>query len=320
MALTPLYTQDFGITDVNDRRILSAAFSPGIRKKNFPNDLLPTSTGGMNISVAGGLGFIQGSHVTDQGIYPFYSSASEAMTVTNNSGGANPRIDRLYFQVLDNDIIGSGNTEIVLGRVQGVVTVGAAGATDPDWILGIGNLPSSAWEFARVRVPAGATSITSSDIKDLRAIAANTSNPAVRAYNSATQSISNNAAMVALTANSELFDTEGIHSISTNTSRLTAVTPGIYSIVTGVSWSSQTVVSQLVELEIVHSVDGVIAGVSDKLEKATAVEHSPDQNISTTYKLAAGEYIYAQARQVNDVAASRPITLKELSMVLMASI
>jgi hypothetical protein len=51
--------------------------------------------------------------------------------------------------------------------------------------------------------------------------------PAARVYNTASQSIAT-ATFVALTFNSERFDTDSMHSTVTNTGRLTATTAGIY--------------------------------------------------------------------------------------------
>jgi hypothetical protein len=53
--------------------------------------------------------------------------------------------------------------------------------------------------------------------------------PACAAYHSAAQSIPN-ATATAVSLNSEYYDTDGMHSTSTNTSRLTIATDGIYQI------------------------------------------------------------------------------------------
>lgn len=61
--------------------------------------------------------------------------------------------------------------------------------------------------------------------------------PAVRAYNNASISISNNVTTV-LTFNSERWDTNAMHSTSSNTSRLTCVTAGKYVATVCVSFAA----------------------------------------------------------------------------------
>ena len=57
-------------------------------------------------------------------------------------------------------------------------------------------------------------------------IAAREDRPRVRVYNSGSQTV---APSLAVLFNSEDYDTDGMHSTSTNTGRLTAVTAGIYT-------------------------------------------------------------------------------------------
>lgn len=64
-------------------------------------------------------------------------------------------------------------------------------------------------------------------------------NIAARVYNSGNQSISNNTT-TALTFDSERWDTDGIHSTSSNTSRLTCTRAGKHLIVGHVRWALNT--------------------------------------------------------------------------------
>lgn len=58
--------------------------------------------------------------------------------------------------------------------------------------------------------------------------------PRVKVYNSIGQSI--NQAITLLTWDTEVYDSDGMHSTSSNTSRLTAVTAGVYEIVLHIDW------------------------------------------------------------------------------------
>lgn len=107
--------------------------------------------------------------------------------------------------------------------------------------------------------------------------------PQARVYNSANISIPN-ASTIALTFNSERWDTQGIHSTISNTSRLTCVTAGLYAIDANISWA------------------GSGAGIREtwiSLNGITAIAYETDappastfnQSVATQYRLAAGDYI-----------------------------
>ncbi len=64
--------------------------------------------------------------------------------------------------------------------------------------------------------------------------------PTARVYNSTSITISNNT-NTALTFDTERFDTDSIHSTTTNPGRLTATTAGKYLIVAMVEWQGNTV-------------------------------------------------------------------------------
>lgn len=60
--------------------------------------------------------------------------------------------------------------------------------------------------------------------------------PRVRVTHSATQSAANST-YTAHPFNTEVYDTDAIHSTSVNTSRLTIVTPGVYRLSGAISWA-----------------------------------------------------------------------------------
>ena len=110
------------------------------------------------------------------------------------------------------------------------------------------------------------------------------SNPACRVYNDADITV-NLSTDTLITLNSELFDNAGIHSTSTNTSRLVAPKAGVYNIFGSVQWSTYAGN---------HRVDIYI-----RLNGATIIAYQRNfnnsgktqQTISTLYKLAAGDYV-----------------------------
>ena len=112
--------------------------------------------------------------------------------------------------------------------------------------------------------------------------------PAVRAYNNAAISIANNT-VTALTFNSERWDTDTIHSTSSNTGRLTATTAGKYGMGGNAQWSA----------------DPVNATIYIKLNGATFIAQDGVvadyrvMNISTEYDLAAGDYIELAVKQIS---------------------
>lgn len=111
----------------------------------------------------------------------------------------------------------------------------AVAITDP---LELPAVPSGAIPLVAVHLAAEQEAITESDLYDLRAFIASTKeDKGCRVYNSGNQSISN-ATWTALTFDSEVYDTDGMHSTSTNTSRLTCVTAGKYLVHAAVTFAA----------------------------------------------------------------------------------
>lgn len=85
------------------------------------------------------------------------------------------------------------------------------------------------------------------DVRDNVAFLANP--PRCIVYNNANISIPNNAA-TALTFNSERQDSDAMHSTSSNTSRITCVTAGLYDLFGCIRWASQGTVTGVREVGI----------------------------------------------------------------------
>lgn len=111
-----------------------------------------------------------------------------------------------------------------------------------------------------------------------------------RVKNSGAQTLTT-ATVTALTFDTETIDTDGIHSTSSNTSRLTPTTPGQYRIAGCVGFASNATGFRSVGIRLngttflaVHSQPAVNGDVTNI-------------NVSTTYNLAVGDYIELTAYQ-----------------------
>lgn len=106
-----------------------------------------------------------------------------------------------------------------------------------------------------------------------------------RVYNSSAIAISN-ATGTKLTFDSEIYDTDGIHSTSSNTGRLTCVTDGIYSIGGNIQWQGNNTGRRLFSIVLNNT-----TSIADVRVLSGAAGNDPAQNISTQYSLVAGDYV-----------------------------
>lgn len=115
---------------------------------------------------------------------------------------------------------------------------------------------------------------------------------AARVYNSGAITLTTGVS-TALTFDSERYDVGGLHSVAVNTSRLTIALAGVYEIGGGVAFATDTV---------------GIRGVSIRLNGTTTIVLTRDTpiagdetvlNVTTLYRLAAGDYVELIARQTS---------------------
>jgi hypothetical protein len=118
--------------------------------------------------------------------------------------------------------------------------------------------------------------------------------PAVLAYNNADQSLANDTD-VALALNAEYYDTDGIHSTSVNTSRLTCQTAGKYLIWASVSFATNATGRRQV---MVRKGGSVPLGITS-LMAVTEVSRSTNLCVHAVADLAVGEYVELVARQTS---------------------
>jgi hypothetical protein len=114
--------------------------------------------------------------------------------------------------------------------------------------------------------------------------------PAVRVTNSGDEATSDGV-YATMTFNTSQYDNAAMHSSSTNTSRLTARTTGVYDISGQVAWTGNAVGTR--ELIIMKNGAAFIGRSSIAANTTSVVE----QQVSAQVDLRAGEYVELLARQ-----------------------
>lgn len=118
----PNYLQAKSYSAQSDRKWFRDIASPGVQQDT---DFALTLLGGMSLRLSGGVAWILGQNVADQGIYRQYVAGNSDITA-NASDPANPRIDQIILRMMDNAHDGSGFNE---GRVEYIPGLASAGAT-----------------------------------------------------------------------------------------------------------------------------------------------------------------------------------------------
>jgi hypothetical protein len=121
--------------------------------------------------------------------------------------------------------------------------------------------------------------------------------PACRAYRSTTLAIAT-ATRTAVPLDAERWDTDGIHSTSVNTSRLTCQTAGRYSIVGHLGWvSTNSTGTRQAEIRVngatILAAQGVPANSDQQL-----------LTVATEWPLAVGDYVELTAYQTGGISQS----------------
>lgn len=128
--------------------------------------------------------------------------------------------------------------------------------------------------------------------------------PACRVYRSTSQAITN-AALTALTFDTERYDNDTMHSTVSNTNRITLTTAGLYVVGGHISWQADTDYTRRI-CYIQVSGAAIIARQSDE-SPAHALANAEEWSLSTTYKLAANDYIELVVFQTNTSAGANNI-------------
>jgi len=115
-----------------------------------------------------------------------------------------------------------------------------------------------------------------------------------RAYNSGNIAISTSAAWTALTFDSERFDTDGIHSTSTNTDRLTCVTPGVYLITGHAQFAANATGARALGIDLNGG-----SPIAYQRGDNVGASFTTLVSIATIYQLSAGNYVRLLAWQAS---------------------
>lgn len=108
-----------------------------------------SGTPAMTVQVAAGWAYVQGTVSSTQGMYGVYNDGAVTLSITANSTGST-RTDLIYLKITDTNYGDASSTASLLVQ-NGSTTV-----------------PASAIGLATITVASGATSITNSNITDLR--------------------------------------------------------------------------------------------------------------------------------------------------------
>jgi hypothetical protein len=139
----------------------------------------------------------------------------------------------------------------------------------------------------------GADTVLTSDGTDIAwAAAGGAADETVRVFHTAVQAIAN-ATNVILAFDSEFFDTNAIHDNSTNNSRLTCKTAGVYFVQAAIEYVSNSTGLRFLNL-LVNGADMFTADVTDT---ATGTAHS--MSIAGIIKLGVDDYIEVRVRQTS---------------------
>jgi len=152
----PSWLQNGSHTAENDRLTTTGSLwgASGVIRSA---DLAVTAPGGtMTVSVASGWAAILGTYQTNMGTYMAYNDAAATATITT-ADPSNPRIDLVCITVSDAAYSGSLN-QVAINVVKGT----AAGSPT------VPSTPTNSIALAQVAVAAGATSISSGNITDVR--------------------------------------------------------------------------------------------------------------------------------------------------------
>ncbi len=253
--------------------------------------ILPTANGGT------GIAYFTAAGPSTARVYTFPDAASTVLTtnaaVTVAQGGTGLATLTAHAIQLGNGT--STPTQLGLGTTTTLLHGASAG--DPTWggvvnaditnstidltakvtgALPIVNGGTAATDAATARTNLGLAIGTNVEAYD--------AGSAVRAYNSGSIAITT-ATTTALTFDSEIFDTDTMHSTTTNTGRLTAKTAGMYQISACASFDQNSTGARFVGVKLngttIIAVNLVPASNSDQNHMA----------VSTLYQLALNDYV-----------------------------
>ena len=154
----PSWLQNGSHPAENDRLTTQALWATTGIIKSTSLAVTPNSPVGMSVIIASGWAAIVGTTQANMGTYVAYNDAATVVAITT-ANPTNPRIDLVCATVQDAYYTGSQNNVVF----QVVAGTPASSPVAP-------SLPANSIALAEVEVAAGALSITSGDITDLRVL------------------------------------------------------------------------------------------------------------------------------------------------------
>lgn len=156
---------------------------------------------------------------------------------------------------------------------------------------------------ADVQALAGAVDTTVDSIDDrLDLVEPLKDPPACRVTRSTTQSCAD-AVFTTISWNSERFDTNTMHDLATNTSRITFTTAGLYEVgFAGALAAGNDYIRAFAQL-VKNGATTIVRGS----QVATTTTVQPQISVSTVYKFLAADYVEVQVFQDNTANASRTL-------------
>lgn len=165
----PLYMSAKTYTADDDRKIIQDITTEGPLNGG---DFQVTFSTGRTFIINQGVAFVDGKNVADQGTYRVRSAVNNSITVAAGDA-TNPRLDQIVLRVLDNPHDGSGAAEAAIEVIPGTPTAGATldnrnGAASLTG--GLDQNSTSLILLADVLVPAGASTLSGSNLRDKRTL------------------------------------------------------------------------------------------------------------------------------------------------------
>lgn len=253
--LQPNWLQTGSYSAKKDRRVMSAAVvQEGIVRKGHYALAQRGAGANMSVDVAAGEAWVKGDSAIDQGYYHVVNDATVNVPLSA-ANASNPRIDAIVLAVNDSTEIG-GADSYLLEAIAGTATAGATLANLKGAPAGVAGPAISATKLllGYVLVPAAATSVTTGNMGGLRdpksynaelgltkaeayAVAGAPAQyahgrpldwvPSIRAERAAAQTYTN-LNVISLLFDTEIWDTEEMHSLASEQAKVIIKTPGIW--------------------------------------------------------------------------------------------
>lgn len=253
--LLPNYLQTGSYSAKKDRRVNSAeVMQEGIVRKGHFTVVQRAAGANMSVDVGLGEAWVKGDSATDQGYYHVVNDATVNAAVSA-ANATNPRIDAVVLAVNDSTEVG-GSDSYLIEVIAGTPTAGATLANLKGAPSGVSGPTIGATKLllAYALVPAAATSVTTTNIGGLRdpknynaelgmtkaepyAVAGAPAQyahgrpldwvPSIRAERAAAQTYTN-LNVISLLFDTEIWDTEEMHSLASEQAKFIIKTPGIW--------------------------------------------------------------------------------------------